>query len=81
MLPSVAPTVALYSRMAKRRARLSPLLFTAGYLVAWGAIGALAFAVAFAGRQVAGDVLAWDRAGRCGAPPSCARRPRSTRCW
>jgi predicted metal-binding membrane protein len=64
MLPSVAPTVALYSRMTKARAPLSPLLFVAGYFLAWGAVGALAFAVASGGSQLAGDVLAWDRGGR-----------------
>jgi predicted metal-binding membrane protein len=40
------------------------LLFTAGYLVTWGAAGVLAFAVAVAGRHVGGGVLVWDRAGR-----------------
>ena len=40
--------------------RIQPLLFTAGYLVTWGAAGALAFAVAQAGE----DVLAWEHAGR-----------------
>jgi predicted metal-binding membrane protein len=64
MLPSVAPTVALYSRMTKARAPLSPVLFTAGYFLVWGVVGALAFAVAFVGSHVAGDVLAWDRGGR-----------------
>src|SRR5689334_11558274 len=64
MLPSVAPTVALFSRMTKQRSPLSPLLFTGGYLIVWGAVGVLAFAIAFAGAQIAGDVLAWDRAGR-----------------
>ena len=39
MLPSVAPTVALYSRMANKRWPLAPLVFTAGYLVVWGASG------------------------------------------
>ena len=64
MFPSVAPTVALYARMTRERSPLSPLLFTGGYLGAWGAIGVLAFALAVAGRWGAGDVLAWDRAGR-----------------
>jgi predicted metal-binding membrane protein len=62
MFPSVAPTVALYSRMT--RDRTAPLLFSAGYLVAWGAVGAAAFAIAWAGGGIAGDVLAWDGAGR-----------------
>jgi predicted metal-binding membrane protein len=64
MLPSLAPTVALYSHMTRQRSPVWPLLFTGGYLVVWGAAGALAFALAEAGRGVAGDVLAWDRAGR-----------------
>jgi predicted metal-binding membrane protein len=64
MLPSLAPTVALYSRMTRERSPAAPLVFTAGYLVAWTAAGAFAFALAVAGRALAGDVLAWDRAGR-----------------
>ena len=63
MFPSLTPTVALYSRMAER-SRLSPAFFVAGYLVAWGAVGALAFALARVGSWIAGDVLAWDGAGR-----------------
>jgi predicted metal-binding membrane protein len=66
MFPSVAPTVALYSRMAKGRTSLA-LLFTAGYLLTWGGAGALAFAIARAGNSIAGDVLAWERAGRFAA--------------
>jgi predicted metal-binding membrane protein len=64
MFPSVAPTVALYSRMTGRRALVSPLAFASGYLVTWAAAGAVAFALAAAGGTVAGDVLSWDRAGR-----------------
>ena len=64
MFPSVAPTVALYSRMTRARSRLAPLLFAAGYLVPWAAAGLLAFAIGIAGHPIAGDVLAWDRAGR-----------------
>jgi predicted metal-binding membrane protein len=64
MFPSVAPTVALYSRMTRRRTPVAPLLFTSGYLVAWAGVGVLAFAAASAGGRISGDVLAWDRAGR-----------------
>jgi hypothetical protein len=32
MFPSVSPTVALYSRMTRRRAPVAPLVFTSGYL-------------------------------------------------
>jgi predicted metal-binding membrane protein len=64
MLPSVAPTVALYSSMTKSRSPVAPLVFTSGYLIAWASVGVLAFAVASAGGRVSGDLLAWDRAGR-----------------
>jgi predicted metal-binding membrane protein len=64
MFPSVAPTVALYSRMTKSRSPVAPLLFTSGYLVAWGALGLLVFGLAAGGGHLWGDVLAWHRAGR-----------------
>jgi predicted metal-binding membrane protein len=64
MFPSVAPTVALYSRMRGGQERLSPLLFAAGYLVTWTVAGLAAFGVAAGGDSIGGDVLAWDRAGR-----------------
>jgi predicted metal-binding membrane protein len=64
MFPAVAPTVALYSHMTKARSALSPVAFTAGYLLTWAGVGALAFSFAFAGRRLAGNVLAWDNAGR-----------------
>jgi predicted metal-binding membrane protein len=64
MFPSVAPTIALYSRMTRRRSPLSPLLFAAGYLVTWTGAGVLAFAIAEIADGLAGNQLAWDRAGR-----------------
>ena len=63
MFPSVAPTVALYARMAGQR-RFAPFFFVGGYLLTWAAGGLVVFAVAVAGGRVGGDVLAWDRAGR-----------------
>jgi predicted metal-binding membrane protein len=64
MFPSVAPTVALYSRMTGGRSPLSPLIFAAGYLITWAGAGVLAFVLAASGGAVAGNVLSWDRAGR-----------------
>ncbi len=64
MFPSVAPTVALYSRMTRTRSPLSPLLFAAGYLVTWTVAGLGAFTLAAALDRMPGDVFAWDRAGR-----------------
>jgi predicted metal-binding membrane protein len=64
MFPSVAPTVALYARMASARAPLAPLAFTAGYLFVWVAAGVAALAIAIGVGALVGDALAWDRAGR-----------------
>jgi predicted metal-binding membrane protein len=64
MLPSVSPTVALYSRMTSARSRVEPLLFVLGYLVTWASAGVVAFAVAVAGGRIGGDLLTWARAGR-----------------
>jgi predicted metal-binding membrane protein len=64
MLPSVSPTVALYSRMTRQRSLLLPLVFAGGYFATWAAAGLLAFGLRAAVDQSAGDVLAWDHAGR-----------------
>src|SRR4051794_6805810 len=64
MFPSVAPTVALYSRMTRRRSPLSPLLFVAGYLVTWTGAGLGGFALVAGVDRAAGGGLAWARAGR-----------------
>ena len=64
MFPSVAPTVALYARMARRRTPVAPLAFAAGYLVTWTAAGVLAYLVFELARTALGDQLAWDAAGR-----------------
>src|SRR3954462_3559728 len=45
MFPSVAPTIALYSRMTRQRSPVLPLLFAGGYLVTWAGAGVIAFAV------------------------------------
>jgi predicted metal-binding membrane protein len=64
MLPSVAPTVALYSRMTRNRSALLPLTFVGGYLVTWAVAGMAAVAVGSAASAVAGTNLEWDHAGR-----------------
>jgi predicted metal-binding membrane protein len=64
MLPSVAPTVALYSRMTRDRSTVLPLIFVGGYLFTWAAAGLAAFAVGTVGSAVAGTSLEWNHAGR-----------------
>jgi predicted metal-binding membrane protein len=64
MFPSVAPTTALYARMARRERRGAPLVFTAGYLATWAAAGLVAYGVFELGRALLGGELAWDGGGR-----------------
>jgi predicted metal-binding membrane protein len=64
MFPSVSPTVALYSRMTRRRAPVAPLVFASGYLLAWVAPGLLAYLVSEGGRDLFGSELSWNNAGR-----------------
>jgi predicted metal-binding membrane protein len=64
MLPSVAPTVALYSRMTKQRSPVLPVTFVAGYLLTWAAAGVVAYGLAAAATRIAGDQLSWTNAGR-----------------
>jgi len=61
MFPSVAPTVALYSRMS--RTPWGPAAFVAGYLVTWTVAGVAAFGVGLLAARVAPDVQ-WDGTGR-----------------
>ena len=64
MFPSVAPTVALYSRMTRTRSPSWAFLFAAGYLIPWAAAGVGAFAIGKAAFAVAGNSLTWDHAGQ-----------------
>jgi predicted metal-binding membrane protein len=64
MFPSVAPTVALYSRMTKQRSPVSPFAFVAGYLLTWAVAGLAAYGIATAVISLGGDPLSWSNAGR-----------------
>jgi predicted metal-binding membrane protein len=67
MFPSVSPTVALYSRMTRSREPAAPLVFTAGYLLAWGATGLLAYGIFDVGHRLLGAQLSWNRGGHWAA--------------
>jgi predicted metal-binding membrane protein len=64
MFPSIAPTVALYSRMTKARLPLAPAAFTTGYLLTWAGAGVAAWIIALGISRLTGDGLAWENAGR-----------------
>ncbi len=60
MVPSVSPTLALYSRMTRSRNPVAPLVFACGYLLTWAAAGMLAFGISAAGH----GLLSWHGGGR-----------------
>ncbi len=64
MFPSLAPTVALYTTMTRRRGPGRPLLFTAGYLLVWGTAGLGAYGLFELGKTLFGGALAWHTGGR-----------------
>ena len=69
MLPSVSPMVLAFARVSRERssrgqAQFVPTwVFLGGYLAAWTAYGLLAYGLFRVVNAVAGDTLAWDRAG------------------
>ena len=64
MFPSLAPTVALYARMTRRRGLELPLLFAGAYLLVWGAAGLGAYGLFRLGRSLWGSELAWAAGGQ-----------------
>ena len=64
MFPSVAPTVALYSRLMRERQPLAPYAFVSGYLLTWAVAGVAAYAVGVTVSRVFGDSIMWDNHGR-----------------
>ena len=69
MFPSVAPTVALYSRMTRQRSPLAPLLFTAGYLVDVGG-GRRARVRRRASAATGSPATCWPGTGRAAGSPA-----------
>jgi predicted metal-binding membrane protein len=64
MFPSVAPTVALYAKMTRRRGPSRSLMFTGGYLLVWSAAGVVAYGLFQLGSSLFGGQLGWDAGGR-----------------
>jgi len=73
MLPSVAPMALVFACVSRERQRqgraafVPTWTFLAGYLAAWTAYGFLVYGVFRLVTAVDDGVLAWDRAGVCGA--------------
>src|SRR5262245_6136927 len=66
MLPSAAPMVMLYSRLARgstQRPGLATAAFVVGYLVAWTGFGLVAYALFRLVRGLDPGFLEWDRGG------------------
>jgi predicted metal-binding membrane protein len=68
MLPSAAPMVLFYARIAQEKAKrgqaFAPTwVFVSGYLVAWTAYGLVAYGIYRAIRSVEDGAFAWDGAG------------------
>jgi predicted metal-binding membrane protein len=72
MLPSVAPTIALYTRLTQKSSPLSPWMFVVGYLLTWAGAGLVAYLIGGVAGALFGDTLRWDQAGRAVAAATLA---------
>jgi predicted metal-binding membrane protein len=66
MMPSLAPTAATQAALASthRNALSRAALFVAGYMLAWSAAGALAYALFAVGKSLLASQLSWHQGGR-----------------
>jgi predicted metal-binding membrane protein len=63
MLPSVAPTVALYTRAYRPSSPVLPWLFVGGYVLVWAGVGLVAYLIGAASSAVPGGRLGWEQGG------------------
>ena len=63
MLPSLAPTAAIYTASVRREPS-RVVLFTAGYLLVWSAAGVLAYGLFELGKSLFASALEWHSGGR-----------------
>ena len=64
MLPSLAPTLATYATLTRRRGPSRSLLFACGYLLVWTVAGVVAYGVYELGKGLLASDLTWHREGR-----------------
>ena len=63
MLPSLAPTAAIYTALGHRGPGRM-LFFAGGYLLVWSAAGVVAYGLFELGKSLFGDAMAWHSGGR-----------------
>jgi predicted metal-binding membrane protein len=63
MLPSLAPTAAVYAALVRREPS-RVLLFAGGYLLVWSAAGVVAYGLFELGKSLFASALAWHGGGR-----------------
>jgi predicted metal-binding membrane protein len=63
MLPSLAPTAAVYAALVRREPS-RVLLFAGGYLFVWSVAGVVAYGLVELGKSLFADALAWHSGGR-----------------
>jgi predicted metal-binding membrane protein len=63
MLPSLAPTAAVYGKLARRDSS-RVLLFAAGYLLVWSIAGVVAYGAFELGKSLFANALQWHDGGR-----------------
>ncbi|HEV7564367.1 MAG TPA: DUF2182 domain-containing protein [Microbacteriaceae bacterium] len=63
MLPSLAPTAAVYAALVRRKPS-RVLLFAGGYLLVWSAAGVVAYGLFELGKSLFANALAWHSGGR-----------------
>jgi predicted metal-binding membrane protein len=63
MLPSLAPTAAIYGKLARRDSS-RVLLFAGGYLLVWSIAGVVAYGLFELGRSLFANALEWYNGGR-----------------
>ena len=63
MLPSLAPTAAVFAALVRRKPSWV-LLFAGGYLLVWSAAGVVAYGLFELGKSLFANALAWHGGGR-----------------
>lgn len=64
MFPSVAPTIALYTRATRATSASAPWLFAGGYLLTWTVAGLVSYAVGRTATAVFDNEFGWEQSGQ-----------------